>query len=67
MAKVVPIIIQGFFVFGLGFLAIMTIIFVIILFKLLSIISFFLRLGVYLLAVLCFISFIISPAILYLV
>jgi hypothetical protein len=67
MAKVALIIIQGSFIFGLGFLAIMTIIFIIILFKLLSIISFFLRLRVYLLVVLCFISFIIPPVILYLV
>jgi hypothetical protein len=65
MAKVAPTIIQGSFIFGLGFLAVMTIMFVIVLFKLLFIVSFFLRLGVCLLAVLCFVSFVIPPAILY--
>ncbi|KAF8862719.1 hypothetical protein BDZ45DRAFT_739032 [Acephala macrosclerotiorum] len=65
MAKVAPTIIQGSFVFGLGFLAIMATMFVIVIFSLLSVAAFFLRLGICLLAVLCFVPFIIPTAILY--
>ena len=65
MAKVAPSIIQGSFVLGLGFLAVMVAIFLITIFRLLSIATFFLRLGVCLLAVLCFVPFVIPTAILY--
>ena len=65
MAKVAPSIIQGSFAFGLGFLVIMAALFVITIFRLLSITTFFLRLGVCLVAVLSFIPFVIPTAILY--
>jgi hypothetical protein len=65
MANITPMIIQGSFVFDLRFLAIMAAIFVCLIFKLISIATLFLRLGAYLLAVLCFAPFIISTAILY--
>ena len=65
MAKVTPTIIQGALVFGLVFLTFMTAIFACLLFKLISVTTFFLRLGVGLLAVLCFVPFVIPTAILY--
>lgn len=65
MAKVAPTIIQGSVVFGLGFLAVLAVMFFILVFRLFSIVGFFLRLGVCLLAVLCFIPFVIPTAILY--
>jgi hypothetical protein len=65
MAKVTPTIIQGSFIFGLGFLAVMVAIFACLLFELISVATFFLKLGVGLLAVLCFVPFVIPTAILY--
>jgi len=62
MAKVTPAIIQSFFLFGLGFLAVMAAMFV---YLTLSTTAFFLRLGVCLLAVLCFAPFIIPTTILH--
>lgn len=62
MAKVTPTIIQNSFVFGLGFLTVMAAMFV---YLILSTAAFFLRLGVCLLAVLCFVPFVIPTAILH--
>jgi hypothetical protein len=62
MAKVTPAIIQSSFFFGLGFLAVMAAMFV---YLILSTASFFLRLGICLLAVLCFVPFVIPTAILH--
>jgi len=65
MAKVIPTIIQGAFFFGLGFSAVMAVIFVCLISKLISVATFFLRLGVGLLAVLCCVPFAITTTILY--
>jgi hypothetical protein len=62
MAKVTPAIIQKPFFFGLGFLAVMAAMFV---YLIISTASFFLRLGICLLAVLCFVTFVIPTAILH--
>ncbi len=59
IAKVAPLIIQDSFVLGLGFLVVIAAMFVITIFRLLSITHFFLRLGLCLLAVLCFVPFVI--------
>ncbi|KAH8653984.1 hypothetical protein BGZ60DRAFT_419110 [Tricladium varicosporioides] len=67
MAKVMPTVIQGCFVFGLGFLALTGVMFLSIFFRIISVVNFFLRLGVCLLAVLCLVPFVIPTAILYLV
>jgi hypothetical protein len=65
MAKVTPTTIQGSFIFGLGFLAVMAAIFACLLFELISVATFFLKLVVGLLAILCFVLFVIPTAILY--
>jgi hypothetical protein len=67
MAKVTPTVAQGCFVFGLGFLAVKAVIFLSIISRLISVTNFLLRLGVCLLAVLCFVPFVIPTAILHLV
>ena len=63
--KVILTIIQGALYFGLGFSAIIAVIFVCLIFKLISVITFFMRLKVGLLAVLYYIPFIITTIILY--
>jgi hypothetical protein len=67
MAKVTPTLIQDCLVFGLGFLAVIAATFVCLIFKLISVATLFLRLGVGLLVILCFVPFVIPTAILYLV
>jgi len=65
MAKVTPMFIQDSLIFGLGFLIFMATIFVCLIFKLIFVATLFLRLGVSLLVILCFIPFIIPTTILY--
>ena len=59
MAKVTLMFIQDSLFFGLGFLIFMAATFVCLIFKLISVATLFLRLGVGLLAILCFVPFVI--------
>lgn len=65
MAKVTPMFIQDSLVFGLGLLVAMAAVFVCLIFKLISVATLFLRLGVGLLVILCFVPFVIPTTILY--
>jgi hypothetical protein len=65
MAKVTPIFIQDSLVFGLGILVVMAAIFLCLIFKLISVATLFLRLGVGLLVILCSVPFVIPTTILY--